>query len=73
MRFAVFEKLGRWEAGRVSDREKPIAVPKDWGMLRDEALGESLETLGLEQSGTAHKTYTTRERKYTGDGNRPGS
>ena len=39
LRVAVFEKLGRWEARRVSDREKPIAVPKDWGIFRDEALG----------------------------------
>lgn len=41
------DRLGRLAAGRVSDREKPMAVPNDWGIFMAE---EPLETLGLEQS-----------------------
>lgn len=41
------DRLGRLAAGRLSDREKPMAEPNDWGIFMAE---EPLVTLGLEQS-----------------------
>lgn len=48
---AFCDRPGRSATDSVSDKEKPIAVPKDWGMFSDE-LGDawSLDRLGLEQS-----------------------
>ena len=54
-RLAFRDRAGRSATGSVSDREKPTAMPKDWGMFRAE-LGDawSRDKLGLEQSVRAH-------------------
>lgn len=48
-------RLGRPAAGRVSVREKPMGVPKDWGIFRAEPAAEPLAVWGLEQSGVRQK------------------
>lgn len=40
-------RFGKLAAGSVSDREKPMAVPNDWGIFMAD---EPLVMLGLEQS-----------------------
>ena len=54
------DRLGRLAAGRVSDREKPMTVPNDWGIFMAE---EPLVTLGLEQSeGRRYKGFRVKTR-----------
>lgn len=46
-----WDRLGRAAINSVSDKEKPIAVPKDWGMFIEElGCAWSFNKLGLEQS-----------------------
>ncbi|KAG7270409.1 hypothetical protein CRUP_009130 [Coryphaenoides rupestris] len=44
------EREGRSATGIVSDREKPMAMPKDWGMLRAE-LGDAAQRAQAEVPG----------------------
>lgn len=48
---AFWDRPGRDAISSVSDREKPIAVPKDCGMFMEElSCARSFDKLGLEQS-----------------------
>lgn len=54
---SLCDRLGRAATDSVSDREKPIAAPKDWGMFMEEPdCAWSFDKLDLEQSIERGKT-----------------